>query len=62
MRAPMGAAQGMTGPEGLLHAGHDSATPACQHSIVEDAPDCGAATAAGSSSARRACRGANPST
>jgi hypothetical protein len=39
MRAPMGAAQCMTGPEGLLHAGHESATPACQHTIVEDEPN-----------------------
>lgn len=38
MRAPAGAAQCMTGPEGLLHAGHGSATPACQHTIVEDEP------------------------
>lgn len=39
MRAPMGAAQCLSGPEGLLYAGHASATPACQHTVVEDTPN-----------------------
>ena len=39
MRAPAGAAQCLSGPEGLLQAGQTATSPNCQHTIIEDGVD-----------------------